>query len=300
MTRRAAIMLLAAVFAPAAARAQGTYYWHNLVAPSYAVMLSRDATSGDFAYDYTVTNGAGAQQRLQSLFMVTPVAPSSMAAPTDWETVSEPGSTLSEWYASGTVDPAWAAQGDGDLPSFLSEIKPAQTRSGFVVRSPCAASGSVVVYARGYNHVPAMDSAGVAPVGPGSWKSDAVVDTVFGPGDCRNVQDWGNRRPGTDGFMGMVNFVNGATLPAGPATIQLRFSRSGEQVDRASFHAELNRVDVTAAFHPNSIGDLAAIFNVGSSPLVHGKNVLLLSVDGIVPGTTRTGTDADRFTFTVP
>lgn len=43
-----------------------------------------------------------------------------------------------------------------------------------------------------------------------------------------------------------------------------------------------------------------AVFMPATSPLTSGRNVLLVSVDGIVPGTTRTATDANRFTFTRP
>ena len=38
---------------------------------------------------------------------------------------------------------------------------------------------------------------------------------------------------------------------------------------------------------------------MGTSPLEVGRNVLITSVDGVVPGTTRTATDVDRVTFTV-
>lgn len=110
----------------------------------------------------------------------------------------------------------------------------------------------------------------------------------------------GNRRPGVDGFPGVVNFVNGATLPAGPATIQLRFSRNGETVDRSTFSAVLNGVDVTSQFVQTSTGDLVGVFAPGSSPAKSGRNVLLLKVDGLKAGTTQTATDADRFTFTLP
>lgn len=132
------------------------------------------------------------------------------------------------------------------------------------------------------------------------WREDAVTGTVLGPSDCSTVADWGNRRPGVDGFLGVVNFVDGATLPAGPASVQIRFSRAGEVVDRATFRAELNSVDVTSRFVANSRGDMVAVFAPGSSPARSGRNVLLLKVDGQILGTTRTATDADRFSFTLP
>lgn len=82
--------------------------------------------------------------------------------------------------------------------------------------------------------------------------------------------------------------------------MQLRFSRDGEQVDRESLTVELNGVDVTSAFRTNSIGDAVAIFQPGQSPLRWGRNVLLISVRGVVPGKSQIAEDADRFTFTIP
>ena len=86
-----------------------------------------------------------------------------------------------------------------------------------------------------------------------------------------------------------------------PATVVMRVgARAGETVDRATLHVELNRVDVTGQFVTNSMGDAVAVFALGSAPLQSSRNVLLVSVDGVVPGTNRTATDADRFVFTIP
>lgn len=83
-----------------------------------------------------------------------------------------------------------------------------------------------------------------------------------------------------------------------PAPIALTL---GATVNPATFHAELNGVDVTAAFLTPTAGgaDRVAFFVVGSSPLAFGSNVLAVSIDGTVPGTTRTATDRDRIAFTV-
>lgn len=83
-------------------------------------------------------------------------------------------------------------------------------------------------------------------------------------------------------------------------TVQIRFSRDGEVVNPSTFSAVLNSTDVTASFITNASGDKVAVFELGSSPLHSGKNVLLLQVEGIKPGTTSTAIDADRFIFTIP
>lgn len=227
------------------------------------------------------------------------VPASAFQAPPDWATMYAPGLPYVAWYADGPLHPDWQPLHDGDVASFASEIEPGANLSGFVVHSPCAA-GTANFIASGYNHMRTMEEDTL----PGQIQPDidpeGIRGTVAGPGDCNIVLEWGNRRPATDGFMGVVNFASGSTLPPGPVAVQIRFSRAGEQVDRTTFSASINQQDVTAGFRTNSRGDLVAVFEPGTSAVRQGSNVLLISVDGIVPGTTRTGTDADRITFTVP
>lgn len=271
---------------------------HNQVAPTVTAAVSLEPT-GDFRYRYTVANGAGAQQRINMFFLELPVPASSAASPTDWYAIL--GSKSISWGSEGTVDPSWAPAHEADIASFLSEINPGASLTGFDLLSPCGGSSTpLTYYVQGYNHLGKQPDDDTTWVQEPEWRADAVTGTVLGPSDCSTVADWGNRRPGVDGFLGVVNFVNGATLPAGPASVQIRFSRDGEVVNRATFSAVLNSVDVTSQFVQNSRDDLVAIFVPGSSAAHSGKNVLLLKVNGLKPGTTQTATDADRFTFTLP
>lgn len=284
--------------AASAAQAPAWFIWHNKVAPSVTASVTLDP-SGNFRYRYGVANGAGAQQRINLFHLDLAVPAAAAASPTDWFAIVASRSV--SWGADGAVDPAWQPAHEMDLPSFLSEIAPGASQAGFDLFSPCAGSNVPLTYfVQGYDHLGVQPEEDTTWTPQPEWRDDAVRGTVLGPGDCSNVADWGNRRPGVDGFLGVVNFVNGATLPPGPATVQIRFSRAGEVVDRASFKAELNSVDVTAQFVPNSRGDLVAVFSPGSSPAQTGRNVLLLSVSGQIAGSTRVATDADRFTFTLP
>ena len=293
---RVAAAFIACLAAPLSAQAPSWFLPHNQVAPSVTTTVSLDA-SGDFRYHYTVANGAGAAQRINSFFLELALPASTTAAPTDWFSIISPQSVT--WAAEGTVDPAWTAAHEADIPSFLSEIAAGASLTGFDLVSACGGSSTgLTYYVQGYNHLGKQPDDDTTWVKEPTWREDAVSGTVLGPGDCSVVADWGNRRPGVDGFIGVVNFVNGATF-AGPATVQLRFSRDGETVNRATFHAELNSVDVTSQFVQNSRGDLVAVFAPGSSAAKSGKNVLLIKVDGLIAGTTRTATDADRFTFTL-
>lgn len=296
--------LLGTLLAPAALAAQlpGWYPARNGVAPAVQLQaVHLDPGTGDFLYRYSVANGAGAAQRISTVYMDLEVPVSGGAAPTDWEFMFDPAGTTVAWMAFGAVDPAWTEAHPLDAPSFVSEIAPGTVREDFVLRSACASSGAVTFYVRGYNHtpLPPRDSTSNEVAAVPAWREDAVSGAVAGPGGCDAVRTWGNRRPAVDGFLGVVNIREGDVLPNGPLTIQLRFSRSGEQVSRSTFRAELNGADVTAEFRPNSRGDLVAVFPAGHAAPAPGRNVLLTSVDGIIPGTGRTATDADRLVFTV-
>lgn len=275
------------------------YPWNDRVVPSITVEVGLDSVSGDFEYRYTVANAAGAEQRINMLRLTTAVPASFVAAPAEWAFIHQPGLPQVLWHADGPLHPQWQPLHDADIASFASEIDPGESLSGFTVRSPCAAA-DVAFIASGYNHMRTMEEDTLPNVPAPDVDEEGIRGTVLGPGDCNTVLEWGNRRPATDGFMGLVNFASGSTLPAGPVAIQIRFSRAGETVDRATFRAEINQQDVTGAFRANSRGDMVAVFEPGASPVRTGRNVLLISVDGVIPGSTRTGTDADRITFTVP
>ncbi len=274
------------------------FIWHNKVAPSVTATVSLES-NGDFRYRYTVANGPAALQKVNYFHLDLAVAASGAASPTDWYAIV--GTNSIGWGSEGTVDPSWTATHDADIASFLSEIAPGASLSGFDLVSPCGGSGNPLTwYVQGYDHLGKQPDDDTTWVQEPQWRQDAVSGTVLGPSDCSTVADWGNRRPGVDGFLGLVNFANGAALPAGPATVQVRFSRAGEAVNRATFSAVLNSQDVTSQFVANARGDLVAVFVPGVSPARSGRNVLLLKVDGQIAGTTRTATDADRFTFTLP
>jgi hypothetical protein len=131
--------------------------------------------------------------------------------------------------------------------------------------------------------------------------TDAQRRWTLAPTRYTVVITGGNRRPATDGFLGFMNLSEKSSILTDPAPIALEFSLNGEDVDRQTLQVELNGVDVTDQFHPGASdgADLVGVFFLDSSPLQEGKNVLLTRVDGMIPGTTRTGTDSDRIVFLV-
>ncbi len=103
----------------------------------------------------------------------------------------------------------------------------------------------------------------------------------------------------SDGFLVFLNARRDGNVFASPATLVVKFSAAGESIDRATFRATLNQRDVTNLFVPDTTygGDLVAQFTPQNSSLIIGRNVLITSVDGTVPDTTRTASDVDRITF---
>jgi hypothetical protein len=275
------------------------YLRHDLVQPTVTVSVSLDPTTGDFLYSYTVANAATAQQRVEEVHIESTGRVTGATAPTDWEALPNPVG-ITTWGAAGAADPTWVSAGPWDVPSTLSEISPGSSRSGFVLKSPCAISSYVTYYVRGYNHEvePPLDASGDYPAFP-AWRTDAVTGSILGPNTCSTVRDWGVKKAGVDGFVGAVNFVSGGTLLPGPVTLQFRFSRDGEQVNPGTFQAVLNGTNVTSSFTTNSMGDRVAVFTPGVAPLQR-RNTIQVSVQGISTTTGTTGTDADKYTFTVP
>ena len=98
-----------------------------------------------------------------------------------------------------------------------------------------------------------------------------------------------------------MNLSEKSSVLTDPAPIALKFALNGETVFTNTLSVKQNGVDVTDQFHPGPSdgADLVGVFFLGSSPLLDGKNVLLTSVEGLVPGTGRTGTDSDRIVFLV-
>ena len=110
----------------------------------------------------------------------------------------------------------------------------------------------------------------------------------------------GNRRPAVDGFLGFLNIKNNSIVEK-PMTVIGKFGINGELVEIPTFSAKLNGEDVTHLFLEDKLygGDIVAVFEETNSPIRAGKNVLITSIDGYVPDTTRTASDVDRITFIV-
>lgn len=113
------------------------------------------------------------------------------------------------------------------------------------------------------------------------------------------IQYAGGGSPAVSNFLVFLTIKDGDVKPA-PLLVDVAFGINGELVNQSTFRAKLNNVDVTSQFITMDGSRRRAYFQLGTSmPLKLGKNLLTTTVDGIVPGTKRSATDADRITFTV-
>ncbi|HEX6939168.1 MAG TPA: hypothetical protein VF158_07120, partial [Longimicrobiales bacterium] len=107
MRTHALSLMAIALLVPVAADAQYAdwYLWHNEVEPTVRVTVSLDSITGDLLYRYTVVNGPGARQRIQTLDVELAVTPSAMAAPKDWDFSFSSTTPVAGWWAFGPIDP---------------------------------------------------------------------------------------------------------------------------------------------------------------------------------------------------
>lgn len=277
------------------------------VAPSYEVTAAYDSAARLWRYRYRVANGAAAAQDLFNLTLRLNAPPSAVAAPPGWIAVRGPAELYTA-AAPGAVSfeaelPEVSLEGLTAMPPSPSQLAPGASLGGFEVTSAYP-PGTVRSYAQGFVAEPIWDDADSMALESFVEPEDtlnAQRGWVLGPTRYTTVLTDGSRRPSVDGFLGFMNLGESGTVLGDPAPIALKFSVAGEFVYRETFRAELNGVDVTASFFPGAAdgADRVGVFRIGSSPLKAGKNLLITSVDGQIPGTQRRATDTDRMTFEV-
>jgi len=261
-----------------------------------------DSASGLYIYSYELTNAATSEQAVWMLAIEHDSELSEITAPEGWTAEQHVDRPILSWAATDTPLPPDYVD-DGNIPPSPFSVQPGATLGGFSFRSPDPPA-TAVFFAQG--DVPLAQVAtdvGELPLEGeeiGDFTEDSFVGNTISPKVLEPQEVFGGgRRPAVDGFLGFVNIRDRDTRQA-PFSVIVRFSVNGETVDTATFSATLNRVDVTAAFQPTGDpNERVAIFDLASTPLELGRNVLLTSVDGIVSGTTRTASDVDRLTIQV-
>jgi hypothetical protein len=262
--------------------------------------VSFDSASGLYTYNYTLSNAAASQQKVWFFALQFTGKLMNPQSPSGWTFVEHDDRPIVSWAATeiGELPPDYID--DGNVPPSPFTVSQGTTLSGFSFQSPDPPA-SVQFFAQGETKLAQVGEDEVElPFELPDFTQDSFVGSAVGPVPVDEAQFFtGGRRPAVDSFLVFLNLVDGDTRPA-PMAVVVKFGIGGETVNAATFRATLNGTDVTASFVPNGRpGELVGVFDLGISPLATGRNVLLTSVDGTVPGTTRTATDVDRVTFTV-
>lgn len=271
--------------------------------PVVTVALTYDDATGVWTYDYTFQNQVTADQPIEAVdlrFFAPDLPGAAASAPAGWVAprYSPPGVEIpGVSFMTFVNEPAGVTR----LAS-PNQIPAGAVADGFRLENPYP-PGYARAYVKGYVPLPAVSESDFAEeaINVPHDTTNSQRRWTLGPTQYQEVVTGGNRRPATDGFLGFMNLSEKSSILTDPAPIALEFSLNGETVFTETLEVKLNGVDVTDAFHPGADdgADLVGVFSIGSSPLQEGKNVLLTSVDGIVPSNGNTGKDADRIVFLV-
>lgn len=258
-----------------------------------------DAATGLYTYRYRLTSGPGSELDVESFALKRWGKVLNPQAPAGWYAGDPAGRPFVNFYAL-EVEPLPPDYVDiGNIPPSSVSIKPGETLGGFSLRSPKGPK-TLPFYAQGYAPLPQSEYEGdFEGIHIPSFTENSFVGATIGPGRDDFIVVAAGSGPSVEGFLGLVGVDDGATLSP-PVALTLRVALHGETVDRSSFAARLNTVDVTGSFRDTGNGgEMIAIFELADSPLEAGRNVLATSVAGTVPGTTRIETDEDSFTFII-
>jgi hypothetical protein len=263
--------------------------------------VAYDPNTGMFTYSYTLTNFADAALEVDDF--VIPLRATSVInvqSPAGWESLLHFDGSKMHWCACSengfTIPPGYVQDGRG-LPSKF-QIKPGQTLSGFSFQSAYPQSPGEF-YAGGW--VPILIEGVDFPEGqepqtpgfPANMFRGALAASPF----SNPTLEFGGRRPAVDGFLVFTSIKDGGSYPA-PLLIDVLFGQQGEVVDTSTFKATLNGVDITSQFVTLDPKRRRAQVTIGSA-LKMGKNVLTTSIQGTVPGASRSAKDTDRVTFLI-
>ncbi|HXE91162.1 MAG TPA: hypothetical protein VNK82_09385 [Terriglobales bacterium] len=289
-----------------AAQVRVPYIPADRVSVTVDTNVTYDAATALYTYAYTLSSAPTSEQEAWyfALELAGDVMPEikQPTSPAGWRFGIHQDQPVVSWAATeGPPPPDWVDEGQNVPPSPF-QLKPGQTLAGFSFKSPDPPA-SVKFFAQGFTPIPSVtsDASELGEEIP-DWTEDSFTGIASGPKGLVLDQPFlGGRRPSVDGFLAFLNIHNDETLTSLPVAVAVKFSVSGETVDRTTFHAELNGMDVTRTFQETGgAADLVAIFDLGSPPLKRGRNVLITSVRGFVPDTSRTADDTDRITFFVP
>lgn len=269
------------------------------VDPQIRLSTPFDTTTQRWTYDFTLGNGADATQdilELQLGFSLLRANAPTIATPAGWWHMFHsaegaiPGVTF-RGSRSGTANPP---------PPSPDQIPPNDSLSGFTMESAYP-PGYARAYVQGYAGYREAEDLGYDDYTVPHDTTNSQRRWTLAPTLYPEVLTTGDETEPTDGFLGFMSLRATGSVLLDPAPVALELAVNGETVFPETLLVTLNGVDVTDGFHPGPAegADLVAIFRLGSSPLQEGTNVLITNIQGVIPGTSQTGTDTDAIEFTV-
>lgn len=259
---------------------------------------SFDTGTGLYTYSYVVANATTSVEevqffavRLGGLVMPDVLNPTT---PNGWTFDIHTDRPIISW---GATDISGALlDGSNATPPSKNQIKPGQQLTGFSFQSH-AAPGSVVFYGQGYVRGPLAE--------PGDADDENATVTPDFTQIGVNGRTLGPVSASLSGSQSVRDFVailapSDGDILSSPAEIRLKFAIGGESVDRSTFRAALNGIDVTDSFTSGGSGaDLQASFSLGGAALQSGVNDFLATVSGTDPQTATVSQGVSRVMFTV-
>ena len=298
---RLLVVLICLALAPIFASAQGDV--RNKLAATAAATVTYDSNTGLFTYTYVLTSGPQSLQEIESFYVpLRGTTVVNLRAPAGWIALlkaTDDGMVV--WCACApegiVVPPDFVDY--GQLVPSIYQVKPGQSLGGFSFQSPDPPTTGTF-YAAGFAQLP-MEGVdfppGMSPDVP-TFPNDVFAGQSYSPLRVESTF-LGGRRPAVDAFVTFLTLKDGDSKVA-PVLVDIVFGPNGGTVYADTFRAALNGVDITGQFLATSSTRRRAYLQLGSgSALKSGVNVLITSVDGMVPGATRTATDTDRLKFLI-
>ena len=264
--------------------------------------VTYDQGSRLYTYTYKLTSAVSSEQDIWFFALEINGEIQNIKAPSGWSGGIHFDRPIVSWGATDPGELPPDDEDDGSIPTSPYSINPGEVLGGFSFESADPPADSIF-YVQGETPLPKVtEDADELPLDelPTDFTENSFVGNVVSPKVLIAADIFlGGRRPGVDGFIGFLSITDGETRSS-PLAVIIRFGVNDETVDISTFSATLNTIDVTGMFVSNgNPNELLAILDIGSSPLKFDRNVLLTTVDGLVPDTDRTASDVDRLTFYV-
>lgn len=266
-----------------------------------AVSAQYDAQTQLWNYSYVLMNRSWGEQAIRTFDITFDGSKSNVAAPNGWYAIvsnpTDPRPGIA--YAAALRDDIIGDSPNGPAPA---QIPINSQLEGFTFTSPHP-PGHARTYVKGFAAVPYLpDGYDDSEVRVPDDTTDAQRTWVPAPKKYTTVRSAGGVQAGVEGFVGFMNMDTLGTIQETPAIVALKFALNGETVFRETLNVTLNGQNVTGDFYPgpeDSAHRVGLFFNYHSPIVIGQPNVLVVTVEGIIPGTSTRATDTDTVRFVV-